>query len=81
MPLDQMLSGVPQKVRGLPLKSFNKGIFSREMVNVNVVPPTDSSIVAPSVKDRKEPDGDVTEGTYGGTQLALTEIYDRVENG
>ena len=81
LPLDQMLADVPRKVHELPLKSFNKGIFGTELINLDVLPPTDSKVVAPSIKSPKEPQGNITEGTYGGTQLALTEIYDRVESG
>lgn len=64
MPIEKMLAGVPQKVRELPLKSFNKGIFGKELVDLGIAD-----------------GGNITEGTYGGTQLALTEIYDRVESG
>lgn len=81
MPVDQMLEGVPRKVGDLPLQSFNAGIFVKELVNLNIVPPTDSKVVAPSKQDPKEPDGNITEGTYAGTQLALTDMYARVESG
>ena len=81
IPLDQLLAGLPHKIRDLPLKSFNQGIFAKELINLDVVPPTDPKVVAPSVSNPKKPEGNITEGTYGGTQLALTEIYDRVASG
>lgn len=76
-----MLEGVPRKVDDLPLQSINAGIFVKELTNLNIVPPTDPKVVAPSKQDPKKPDGNITEGTYGGTQLALTEMYARVESG
>ena len=81
IPLDQLLGGVPRKIRDLPLKSFNKGIFAKELVDLDVVPSTDPKVVAPSRENRQDPSGDIREGTYGGTQLALTELYERIESG
>ena len=81
IPVDQMLDGVPDKVGDLPLQSINAGVFVKELVNLDIVPPTDPKVVAPSKKDPKDPQGNITEGTYGGTQLALTDMYARVESG
>ena len=74
----QMLEDIPEDIGQFVLKRFDAGIFAQELVKENIAP------VAPS-PDNPDPPveenvGQLEEGTYGGTQLALTEIYDRIEH-
>ena len=71
----QTLESIPEDVANFVLKRWDAGIFAQELVNTKLAP------IAPT-KDKPEwslNDGQIEEGTYGGTQLALTEMYDRIE--
>lgn len=64
---------IPEKVADYKLKRWDAGIFAQELVKEDLAPR-----VAEEGKLRVN-DGQIEEGTYGGTQLALTEMYDRIE--
>lgn len=74
--LNQMLETVPQNIDQFVLNGYDAGVFAQELVKERTAPIAPAAGVP--VKDNK---GQIDEGTYGGTQLALTEIYDRVEQG
>jgi hypothetical protein len=65
----------PDSVGDVPLPSFDPGIFDNEMMKMKLYPtldPRDPSVV-------REPEGNIVEGTYLGTQVALTQAYSRIE--
>ncbi|KAK3936639.1 putative lipoxygenase, partial [Diplogelasinospora grovesii] len=65
----------PKEVKNAPLPSFDPGIFDNELVKLKLYPTLDK-------KDGtvvKEPEGNITKGTYMGTQVALTQAYARIE--
>jgi len=65
----------PNSVADVPLPSFDPGIFDNEIMKLKLYPiidPQDPSVVRP-------PEGDIVEGTYRGTQVALTQAYSRIE--
>jgi hypothetical protein len=65
----------PESVGDVPLPSFDPGIFDNELMKLKLYPnidPQDPSIV-------REPEGNIVEGTYMGTQVALTQAYSRIE--
>ncbi|KAH7633240.1 lipoxygenase [Sordaria sp. MPI-SDFR-AT-0083] len=66
---------VPEAVGDCPLPSFDPGIFHSELLDLKLYPEVDPN----DPKNIKEPEGNVREGTYLGTQLALTQAYERVE--
>lgn len=66
---------VPESVGDCPLPSFDPGIFHSELLDLKLYPEVDPN----DPKNIKEPEGNVREGTYLGTQLALTQAYERVE--
>ncbi|KAG8533867.1 uncharacterized protein KY384_001608 [Bacidia gigantensis] len=68
--LEHLLQGVPEDIGLFILKRFDAGAFSQELLK---------SVIAPLASDDKNEDGQIEEGTYAGTQLALTEYYDRIE--
>lgn len=62
---------LPVNVADLALKQWDKGVFEYELLQQNLVVPTKSD---PNDSEQ------LSEGTYAGTQLALTEAFDRIEN-
>ena len=73
---------LPSNIADVPLRSWDKAVFSSELVKLNIVPPVNPVKVGESEALMSSVgDGSVQEGTYSGTQLALTEMYDRIERG
>ena len=73
---------LPSNIAKATLKSWDKAVFSSELVNLNIVPPLNPVEVGQKTADESNVgNGQVEEGTYSGTQLALTELYDRIERG
>lgn len=65
----------PRSVADVPLPSFDPGVFDNEVIKEKLYPiidPDDPSNI-------REPEGNITEGTYLGTQIALTQAYSRIE--
>jgi hypothetical protein len=65
----------PEGVGDIPLPSFDPGVFDNEMHRLKLYPtldPEDPSLV-------REPEGNITQGSYIGTQIALTQAYSRIE--
>lgn len=76
---DELFKGVPEDVKDYRLKHWDKGVFSLELLNLSITPAT-LNIHDGLVSDHlKIPSGQVKEGTYSGTQLALTEMFSRIE--
>lgn len=76
---DELFKSVPEDVKDYRLKHWNKGVFSLELLNLSITPTTlkiDNGVVS---GHPKIPSGQVKEGTYSGTQLALTEMFSRIE--
>ncbi|KAH6626725.1 lipoxygenase [Chaetomium sp. MPI-SDFR-AT-0129] len=65
----------PDEVADVPLPSFDPGIFDNELMKLKLYPTIDPR--NPSVI--QEPEGNIVEGTYQGTQVALTQAYSRIE--
>ncbi|KAL2166023.1 hypothetical protein VTG60DRAFT_3427 [Thermothelomyces hinnuleus] len=65
----------PSCVADIPLASFDPGVFDNELIKLRLYPIIDSQ--DPSVV--REPEGNIREGTYRGTQVALTQAYSRIE--
>ena len=73
---------LPSNIADLPLKQWDRAVFSTELVNLNIVPPVNPVKVGQKAAAKSTVgSGWVEEGTYAGTQLALTEMYDRIERG
>ncbi|GAB1314788.1 Manganese lipoxygenase [Madurella fahalii] len=65
----------PRSVRDAPLPSFDPGIFDNELLKLRLYPTIDPQ--NPSLV--RAPEGDIVEGSYMGTQVALTQAYSRIE--
>lgn len=72
-----LLRDVPESITDFPLQHWDKGVFSLELLDQAITPVT----VTYGEGGRKLhfPKGQVTRGTYVGTQMAITEMYNRIE--
>jgi hypothetical protein len=71
----EFLSTLPRRINDAPLPSFDPGVFNNELLNLNIyhkVDPKDPT-------KAQDAGGNITKGTYAGTQVALTELYSRIE--
>ena len=74
-PLDELLPFSAPSIKDTPLKQLDSGITDLELVKLEIAPK-----VNPKTGEVEESSpGQIEEGTYGGTQLALTEMYAKVE--
>jgi hypothetical protein len=65
----------PKEIGDVALSSFDPGVFNNELLDQKLYPTLDPG--NPSLV--QEPEGNIIEGTYVGTQLALVEAYSRIE--
>lgn len=61
-----------------PLQDFDPGVLTSELLNLNIYEKVDNA-ASHGPKNSKYAGGNITEGTYAGTQAALTQIYGRIE--
>ena len=78
--LEQLLQGVPADVNDFTHKHWDKGVFSLELLDLAITPSSAVITDGGVSNEHKTPIAQIRKGTYGGTQLALTEIYSRIEN-
>ena len=81
-----VIDAIPHDVADLPLKHWNKGVFDYELIAQRLVSRETifellhqrllSKLTSANTSSHQ-----LSEGTYAGTQLALTEIFDRIEHG
>lgn len=76
---DDLFQAVPEDVKDYRLKHWDKGVFSLELLNLSITPPTVNIFDGVVSGHIEIPAGQVKEGTYSGTQLALTEMFSRIE--
>ena len=74
-PLDELLPFSAPSIKDTPLKQLDSGITDLELVKLQIAPKVDPK----TGQVEEPPPGQIEEGTYGGTQLALTEMYAKVE--
>lgn len=63
----------PKDVSHAPLPSFDPGVFDNELLKLKLYATVDKD------GEVKEPEGNITKGTYLGTQVALTQAYAKIE--
>jgi hypothetical protein len=88
---EQKTEAWPSKAEDLQLQTFDTGVFVNELVNLEKLPTeftnlskaeekaletNPDSLLPKAIKDAP---GALDEGTYRGTQLALTKLYDTIE--
>lgn len=85
---DQRLEGVPEDIRHFVLKRFHATVFAQEVVKEVITTTAPSRTLfsrfwnhmVGQIEQGQTEKGQIEEGTYAGTQLALTEMYDRIEH-
>ena len=78
--LDTLLQVAPQQIQDVELKSWDPALFAQELVALNIAPLTKNiTSAAPTVSEENV--GQIEEGTWGGTQVAVTDMFDRIEHG
>jgi len=65
----------PKAIGDAPFPSFDPGVFNNELLKLKLYPTLDPKNPLKVL----EPQGNIIEGTYIGTQLALTQAYSRIE--
>ena len=79
--LQYLLKDTPKKIEDAQLTAWDAGVFNQELVQLKIAPIV-SDLTKPDLPTQSEEnDGDIQEGTWAGTQLALTELYSRIEQG
>ena len=83
--MNEMLDGVPEDITHFALKTWDAGVFNNSLVADKLAP--DPNVTAepktvdndPSTSGNQIP-GNITHGTYDGSQLAILEIFQRIES-
>lgn len=77
--IDDLLADVPETIEAAPFKAWDRGVFAHELVSLRLVQVIDGVASEKPTEIVEEPKGQIEEGTWGGTQLALTDMYSRIE--
>jgi hypothetical protein len=75
--LDEMLDGTPEDISKYPMKTWDAGVFNNDLVREKAAPQTVNN--NPSTSGEQIP-GNITKGSYDGSQLAILEIFQRIES-
>lgn len=72
---ETFLSKLPDRIQDAPLPSFDPGVLNNELLNLSIYQKVDPN----DPTKTKDAGGNITKGTYAGTQVALTQLYSRIE--
>lgn len=61
-----------------PLLDFDPGVLGEELLNLGIFQTVDPA-ATPGRQSSRYAGGNIVQGTYGGTQAVLTQIYSRLE--
>ena len=79
--LQYLLKDTPENIEDVQLSSWDPALFNQELVSLKIAPVI-SHLTKPDFPTQsKENEGDIEEGTWAGTQLAITDLYRRIEQG
>lgn len=81
--LQQLDNNMPEDIKDYKLKSWDKGLFTYELQPRFIDPHPDrvaEQEARQEEKEKKDLLDQIEKGTYAGTQLALTELYDRIDH-
>lgn len=74
-PEEEFLNKLPTKIKDAPLPSYDPGVLSNELIQLKLYRTIDPD----NPKKTYDAGGNITKGTYSGTQVALTQIYSHIE--
>ena len=72
---EEFLSKLPTSVHQAPLPSYDLGVLGNELVDLKLYCRVDPDDPTKTV----DAGGNITQGTYAGTQVALTQVYAQIE--
>jgi hypothetical protein len=72
---EEFLKKLPTSVRDALLPSYDPGVLSNELVDLKLY----SRLNHDDPTKVEDAGGNIAEGTYGGTQVALTQVYSQIE--
>ncbi len=76
-----LLKSTPKNIEDAPLETWDAGVFNQELVALKTAPKSNHLASTEFTTTSEENEGQISEGTWAGTQLALTEMYSRIEKG
>jgi hypothetical protein len=74
----ELKTEMPENIKDYQLKSFDHGLFTYELQG-RVVDPDPTNAARRQEHKKGDLIDQIVEGTYAGTQLALTEMYSRID--
>lgn len=72
---EKFLSTLPTKIEDASLPSYDPGVLNNELLNLSIYQKLDPD----DPTKTEDAGGNITKGTYAGTQVALTQLYSRIE--
>jgi len=71
----EFMCTVPTKIGDAILPSYDPGVLNNELLNLSIFQKLDPE----DPRKTQDAGGNLTKGTYSGTQVALTQLYSRIE--
>lgn len=71
----EFLNSLPTRIEDAQLPSFDPGVLNNELLDLHIYRNLDPNDPTKS----SDAGGNITKGTYAGTQVALTQLYSRIE--
>lgn len=78
--LDEVAGKTPEKIDDALLADFDPGVLADELISGKLYYTLDPARKAAPTGANHYAGGNIVEGSYAGTQLAVTQIYARIEN-
>ena len=83
--LDEMLDGTPEDISKYPMKTWDAGVFNNDLVREKLAPNPNVTAAPKTINNNPSTSGEqitgnITKGTYDGSQLAILEIFQRIES-
>lgn len=79
---EQQVKKEAEEIAAQPLAAFDWGLFAIELLSLGIAA---ASVTYEPTTDKTEvdsnPQGQIEEATYGGTQLAITAVFNQIEKG
>jgi hypothetical protein len=74
----QLETNMPESIKDYQLKSWDKGLFTYELQG-RIIDPNPKNAATREEHNKSDLIDQIHQGTYAGTQLALTELYSRID--
>lgn len=83
--INEMLDGVPEDISQFALKTWDAGVFNNSLVEEKLAPNPNVTAKPKTIDGNagtsgNQIPGNITHGTYDGSQLAILEMFKRIES-